>query len=289
MSIKVSSLIWDKWPNGGSEMLCVLALSDWCNDEGGSLYPSINTLARKMRVSDRQAQRILHGLIDQGFVSVIGNKHGGAPGSTRQYHLNVPKIAQLPDYGSKEVTGDAGVTPDIETGDTSDVDGCHGRRETGDTDVTQDVIEPLEDPLVNQGELKEKRQKRKTSLPEGFKPNETCRSKAIQLAINMELELEKFQDFHQAKGNKYVDWQAAFRNWLTKAAEFRAKRGGNVADIYEHRQRADVEVKRGPVRGRPIPYGSTQPDDDGILTLPDGTQCHVDEWDAGNVKWEGQA
>jgi len=287
MSIKVSSKVWDKWPTGGSEMLCMLALADWCNDEGGSLYPSIRALSRKMRVSERQAQRVLHKLIDDGFIYVVGNVNGGAPGTTRLYHLDVTKIDGLPNYGE---TGDTDVTPDIgDTGDTGDVEGCHGCRETGDTDVTQDVIEPLEDPLVNQGEPKEKKQKRKTSLPEGFKPNETCRSKAIQLAINLELELEKFQDFHQAKGNKYVDWQAAFRNWLTKAAEFRAKRGGNVADIYEHRQRADVEVKRGPVRGRPIPYGSTQPDDDGILILPDGTRCHVDDWDAGTVEWGDQA
>lgn len=62
----------------------------------------------------------------------------------------------------------------------------------------------------------------------------------------------------------------------------------NVRSFDEHRQRADVEVKRGPVRGRPIPYGSTQPDEDGILTLPDGTRCHVDDWDSGNVAWEGQ-
>ena len=63
----------------------------------------------------------------------------------------------------------------------------------------------------------------------------------------------------------------------------------NVRSFDEYRQGADVEVKRGPVRGRPIPYGSTQPDDDGILTLPDGTRCHVEDWDAGTVTWGDQA
>jgi hypothetical protein len=75
------------------------------------------------------------------------------------------------------------------------------------------------------------RAKRKTALPDGFKPNETCRSKAIDLGVSLEVELDKFTSFHQAKGNKYVDWQAAFRNWLTKAAEFRAQRGGNVSQF----------------------------------------------------------
>ena len=221
MSIKVSSLIWDKWPSGGSDMLCILALSDWCNDEGGSLYPSISTLARKMRVSDRQAQRVLHHLINNGFVSVIGNQNGGAPGTTRQYHLNVSKIAKFPDYGEEIKTGDTYVTPDIETGDTGDVDGCHGCRETGDTHVTQDVSYPLEEPLVNQSSEKKKR---KYALPESFEPKETCRKKAAALDVPIQSELEKFKDYHQSKGSKYVDWQAAFRNWLAKAAEFRASR-----------------------------------------------------------------
>lgn len=230
MSIKVSSKVWDKWPTGGSEMLCMLALADWCNDEGGSLYPSMRALSRKMRVSERQAQRVLHKLINDGFISVVGNENGGAPGTTRQYHLNVARIDSLPNYGE---TGDTDVTPDTgDTGDTGDADGCHGCRETGDTDVTQTVIDPLEEPLVKPAKEKAKR---KHPLPDGFEPNDTCRKKASDLDVPLAMELEKFRDFHQSKGNKYVDWQAAFRNWLTKAAEFRAQRGGKVADIYEHR------------------------------------------------------
>ncbi|GAA0586475.1 helix-turn-helix domain-containing protein [Halomonas salifodinae] len=226
MSIKVSTMVWEKWPNGGSEMLCLLALADWCNDEGGSLYPSIGALAKKMRVSDRQAQRVLHSLIDRGFVSVVGNTNGGAPGTTRQYHLNVKRLQSLPDYSE---TGDIAVTPDVnDTGDTGDADGCHGCRETGDIGVTQTVIEPLVEPLAAP---KPKGATRKHSIPNDFKPNETCRSRAIQSNVSMEIELEKFSDYHLAKGSKFKDWQAAFRNWLTKAGEYQAQRGGNVAQF----------------------------------------------------------
>ena len=224
MSIKVSSLVWDKWPNGGSEMLCMLALADWCNDEGGSLYPSIRTLSKKMRVSESQARRVLHKLIKDGFVNVVGNENGGSPGTTRQYHLNVPKITSLNDYSNEaKETGSTGARGRMDA-----QDGSHGCVETGSTHDTQNVIEPLEEPLVNQGADEEEKPKRKTAYPKAFEPNQTCRQKASDLGVHLDSELEKFKDFHQSKGNKYLDWQAAFRNWLTKAAEFRAKRGGNV-------------------------------------------------------------
>src|SRR5690606_23791968 len=80
MSIKVMSMVWDGFPASGSELLAMLALADWCNDEGGSLYPSIAAVAKKIRVSDSQARRIMHKFQSAGYLSVVGNHAGGAPG-----------------------------------------------------------------------------------------------------------------------------------------------------------------------------------------------------------------
>jgi hypothetical protein len=99
---------------------------------------------------------------------------------------------------------------------------CDGGKRQTITEITAETTTETSGP---------NRAKRKTALPDGFKPNETCRSKAIALGVSLEVELDKFTSFHQAKGNKYVDWQAAFRNWLTKAAEFRAQRGSNVSQF----------------------------------------------------------
>ncbi|WP_041354593.1 hypothetical protein [Nitrosococcus halophilus] len=35
-------------------------------------------------------------------------------------------------------------------------------------------------------------------------------------------ECEKFRDYHQAKGSLFSNWEAAFRNWIRKAAKFKA-------------------------------------------------------------------
>lgn len=44
MSIKVMSYVWDGYPGSGSELLAMLAMADWCDDKGGSLYPSMKAV-----------------------------------------------------------------------------------------------------------------------------------------------------------------------------------------------------------------------------------------------------
>jgi hypothetical protein len=105
----------------------MLALADWSDDEG-RCFPSVSSIAKKIRLSDRQTQRIVNGLIKEGFVYVEANKGGGAPGESRRYRIVL-----------KRLTGVVSVTP---TGDIGDVDGCHIAPYRGVTDVTLTVIEP---------------------------------------------------------------------------------------------------------------------------------------------------
>ena len=93
MSLKVMTLVWENFNRGGSEKLAMLALADWCNDQGGSLHPSISSIAKKICVSESQARRIIHGFIDDGYLSVIANHDGGNPGQSRHYKLNVDKLS----------------------------------------------------------------------------------------------------------------------------------------------------------------------------------------------------
>lgn len=86
------SHVWEGFPGSGSELLMMLALADWSDEEGGRIYPSMVTLAKRCRISKSQAQRLIRGLEEKGYVKVIGNHHGGAPGTTRQYRLNVARI-----------------------------------------------------------------------------------------------------------------------------------------------------------------------------------------------------
>ena len=119
MSIKVMTLVWDGFPAAGSELLAMLALADWCDDRGGSLYPSIKAVADKVRVGEKHARNILHKFEHERYLAVVGNHFGGKPGTTREYRLNVGKLKLLADdanakreaertakYGEKKSAGD---------------------------------------------------------------------------------------------------------------------------------------------------------------------------------------
>jgi Helix-turn-helix domain len=94
------SLVWENFTRGGSEKLAMLALADWCNDEGGNLSPSMSQISKKINVSEKQARRIIHKLIDEGYLSVVANHAGGHHQQTRHYVLNVQKLLTDPAQGS---------------------------------------------------------------------------------------------------------------------------------------------------------------------------------------------
>ena len=149
MSIKVMSYVWDGFPGSGSELLVMLAMADWCNDAGGSLYPSMRMVAEKIRVSEKQARRIVQSLEQDGYLAVVGNAHGGAPGTTKQFRVNVEKLKSL--AVAREQTPPASVTPPMDvtrpmegrgTAPTGVPDGSHPGVQTPPTHGSQTTIEP---------------------------------------------------------------------------------------------------------------------------------------------------
>jgi hypothetical protein len=105
VSLEVMVKVWKRFPGDGSRLLCMLTLANWCNDQGGSLHPSIGTLAAYMRVSESQARRTLHSLFPKDdaalaagdwFVRVVGSENRGSSGRARQYLINVDRLDSLP-------------------------------------------------------------------------------------------------------------------------------------------------------------------------------------------------
>lgn len=131
MSVRVLALVWDGFDRGGSELLAMLALADWADDDG-RCFPSISSIARKTRLSRSQVQRVVHRLIAAGDVVVTENASGGAPGSSRRYRLALDRLT-----GRTDATGRVDAT-----GRTDARDGSHGCGETGRAGATLTVIEP---------------------------------------------------------------------------------------------------------------------------------------------------
>jgi len=204
MSIRVMSRVWDHYPGKGSDLLAMLALADWSDDEG-RCFPSVAALARKVRLQERQAQRSLRGLIEQGFLSVTGNENGGAPGMTRRYRLNLERL-----------TGVMQDTP-------FKVDGCHARRETGVSGDTQTVIEPS----IAISPQARKASKQLTSLPDwlaqvaaagekAIPDDDPVRSYVAQAGIPGDFLVLAWVEFKarysEPDAKRYRDWRQVFRN-----------------------------------------------------------------------------
>lgn len=79
--------VWDHSEADGTELICLLALADWCNDEG-FCYPGIKRLAAKCRVSERGVQKVLERLIEKGEIQIEYNQGKAVNGgNTNRYYL----------------------------------------------------------------------------------------------------------------------------------------------------------------------------------------------------------
>lgn len=106
--------------------------------------------------------------------------------------------------------------------------------ELGDTerDTTRDTERDSSGTPAGQSEPSEpseptnRARKKKTQLPESWKPNEAHEAKAKALRLDVASEAEGFRLHAKANGRLQLDWDAAFHMWLKKSAEFKRGRHG---------------------------------------------------------------
>ena len=78
MSVRVMGNVWSSSQAKGSALLVLLAIADHCHDDGDGAYPSINTLAKKTRLTRRNVQLLLRKLEVLGELEV--NRSAGPRG-----------------------------------------------------------------------------------------------------------------------------------------------------------------------------------------------------------------
>lgn len=93
------SFVWQVFPEGGSLLLLALALADYANDDGGRIYPSVATLANKVRLSKRAIQYLLRRLEKIGWLEVVSK--GGGRSRTCRYRIPVGKLQTLHPLGDQ--------------------------------------------------------------------------------------------------------------------------------------------------------------------------------------------
>jgi hypothetical protein len=222
MSIRAMTQVWEHYPRGGSEMLVALALADFCNDAGESLHPSIHTIAEKCRLSDWQARRIVHQMLDSGLLEVIGNQFGGAPGMSRQYRFRLDLLTT----GAHATPGaDASPTPSADATPSAHAragiharDGWHPCTSTPSTGASLTIIEPSITTIdTSKASPRKSVKAKKTELPENFAVSNSVREWAGKNNFGLlDEHLEAFCLSVKAGGYTYADWDAAFKNAIRK-------------------------------------------------------------------------
>ena len=232
MSIGIMDKVFQRYPNGGGEMLLALALADHADDDGTSIYPSVKKLAAKTRQSERTVQYQLRRMEASGWLLRVGHGNGGRS-QTTEY-----RISPLWLKGAEIAPIEKGANDDIK-GATDDTKGCN---------LEQERVQPvapannrhrtIKEPSVTViGAGAQKREpSRATVLPDGFAPNETAVAMAAELGLNLAAELAAFKDHHAANGSTFKDWQAALRTWLRNAARFARRDAGRGASLITARR-----------------------------------------------------
>lgn len=92
MSVRAITRVFDGSHHGGTELLMLVVLADYSDDNGNS-YPSVAALARKCRMSVRNANYILSGLQASGELQVLKCQ---GPNGTNRYRLVFAKMDAQP-------------------------------------------------------------------------------------------------------------------------------------------------------------------------------------------------
>jgi hypothetical protein len=86
MSIKIMSAVWELQDITASETLLLIALADHANDDG-FCWPSVGTIQRRTKLSDRGVQKLLNSLRKKGYVTWTSRN-----GHSNTYQLPIPLI-----------------------------------------------------------------------------------------------------------------------------------------------------------------------------------------------------
>lgn len=133
------SQVWDSTEFRGTELLILLALADYANDEG-LCWPSYKKLAKRARVGHRRAMQCVKSLEEEGWLVL---ERRGNIGQSNHYRLKLPTQG-----GERQCTPHppGGVKQSSRGGEAQFTPGVKGSSPRG---VKQSSHDPSLDPSVN--------------------------------------------------------------------------------------------------------------------------------------------
>jgi DnaD/phage-associated family protein len=90
MSIRIMTMVWDKGPEDKNELLVLLALADHANDDG-YCWPSMNSIARKCRMTRQGVAGIEERLETDGWLRIYRSSSDGKK-NVNKYCIQVERF-----------------------------------------------------------------------------------------------------------------------------------------------------------------------------------------------------
>src|SRR5258708_4763672 len=122
MSVHVSAYVWEHSTQKGTALLLMLAIADIAH-KNGVAFPSVATLARFIRMSERNTQRVLAALENCGELEI---KRNGGPNGCHLFRIKLNLTLPLFEGGDK-------LSPDKLSGYKPVKNGVKKRPSRGDT------------------------------------------------------------------------------------------------------------------------------------------------------------
>lgn len=85
------ALVMDRYPGKGSPFNVLKTMAQYAWDDGSHACPSMETIARRSRLSERQTQRVMKRLRNDGWLLLRTGRRGGL-GITPEYAINIRKL-----------------------------------------------------------------------------------------------------------------------------------------------------------------------------------------------------
>lgn len=206
--------------------LVLLSIANHADERGDNAWPSVPTIAREARMSERQVRTVLRDLVELGELEI---NEGAGPRGCHMYRLTGIAQRRLWDgqdpgkirRGEKS----AGVknraaplknpTPTPEKSDRKPLKNFHPNHPL-----------PIQEPS-RPGESARQRAARATRIPEDFELTPERRIVAEAETLPADRTFAQFVDhWRSASGSKArkVDWDATWRNWCRREADMRQSR-----------------------------------------------------------------
>lgn len=230
MSVKVMAHVWEHSQHKGSDLLTLLAIADHADDDGQA-YPSIQRLAYKTRMTERNVQYVLKKLEQSNELTMHRNQgpHG--------CHLFLIRLDGVKNFHPENF--------------------APLKTFQGEAHFTGGVKPISPEPSLEPSEKKNKKKEKtplsppkgtrtralKFLLPESQAEQDTLKATILDdtltawctkkgLTFDLDDQWDAFTRKALANGYKYTDWRLAFMNWLTSpyqnlATHAKARQGYN--------------------------------------------------------------